>query len=149
MAIREEADLTVVTGDDRFHYVPPRTEVQWLDQPEHHDYKAAADYLSLLTAGPTADRIADSLRSRSIHHAKAKDILRAAQLAPLPPANYHVQRDLSKIAQGEALSPILLIRGRGEQGVPLTIADGFHRVCAVHAHSEDTEIPYQITSWDY
>ena len=122
--------------------------VLWLDEPEHHDYAAAADYLSLLTPRPSAERIADSLKTKQVRTAKAKDILRAAQLGPLPASNEHVAKDAAKIAQGVELSPILLVRGRGEIGVPLTIADGYHRVCASYLHDENTDIPYQIAGWD-
>ena len=69
------------------------------------------------------------------------DILRAAQLSLLPVENPHVAADLTKIGKGVALSPILLVRGDIVAGVPLQIADGYHRVCASYHTDENTDIP--------
>ena len=79
-------------------------------------------------------------------HKKAKDILRAAQLNLLPNDNPHVVADLAKIKKGQALSPILLIRGDYATGVPLQIADGYHRVCASYYTDENTDIPVVLVS---
>ena len=43
--------------------------------------------------------------------------------------------------KGNALSPILLVRGDFATGVPLQIADGYHRVCASYHTDENTDIP--------
>jgi len=75
----------------------------------------------------------------NITHRKAKDILRASQLALLGEDNKHVASDLRKAASGAALSPILLLRGDEEH--PLIIADGYHRVCASYWIDENTDIP--------
>jgi hypothetical protein len=72
-------------------------------------------------------------------HRKAKDILRASQLALLGQDNKHVASDLAKVANGAALSPILLIRGTDQR--PLIVADGYHRVCASYWLDENTDIP--------
>jgi hypothetical protein len=45
------------------------------------------------------------------------------------------------------LFPILLIRGNGGKHLPLTIADGYHRACAVYWNSEDDFIHARIASW--
>ena len=74
-----------------------------------------------------------------ITHRKAKDILRASQLALLGEDNKHVAADLRKAASGAALSPILLLRGGVEH--PLIVADGYHRVCASYWIDENTDIP--------
>ena len=39
------------------------------------------------------------------------------------------------------MSPILLVRGDFTTGVPLQIADGYHRVCASYHTDENTDIP--------
>ncbi len=74
---------------------------------------------------------------------KAKDIFRASGLSLLGVSNYHVKKDLSKIADGEKLSLILLVRREGERVV---IADGYHRMCAVYSQDEDSLIPCKIVS---
>jgi hypothetical protein len=38
----------------------------------------------------------------------------------------------------------LLVRGSLASGLPLTVADGYHRICASHYLDEDAEIPYRI-----
>jgi hypothetical protein len=119
-------------------------KVKWLGKPEAHDFPAAADYLALLADSHTVEELTYSLQTSDVVHKKAKDILRAAQLSLLPVDNPHVASDLSKIKKGEALSPILLVRGDFATGVPLQIADGYHRVCASYHTDENTDIPVVI-----
>ena len=114
---------------------------KWLEKPEPHDFPAAADYLALLADSQTVKQLTEALQAGSIAHKKAKDILRAAQLRLLPVDNPHVAADLSKIKKGQPLSPILLVRGDFVTGVPLQIADGYHRVCASYHTDENTDIP--------
>ncbi|WP_067676545.1 hypothetical protein [Nocardia miyunensis] len=115
--------------------------VRWLDEPESHDYPAAADYLELLADPDTVSTLLRHLRAAPIVHKKAKDILRAAQLTLLPPDNPHVRADLAKILTGAALSPILLVQGDLITGTPAQIADGYHRVCACYHADENIPIP--------
>jgi hypothetical protein len=115
--------------------------VRWKDEPDEHDYPAAASYLSLLAEPAAVARLVQGLKTAPIEHHKAKDILRASGLPDLPLDNIHVASDLAKIRSGEALSPILLVRGRIARGVPLQIADGYHRVCASYQLDEDSDIP--------
>jgi hypothetical protein len=125
---------------------PAMASVKWLEQPEAHDFPAAADYLALLAEPGTANELAEKMKAGVVSHKKAKDILRAAQLRLLPGDNPHVAADLSKIKKGQALSPILLVRGDFTTGVPLQIADGYHRVCASYHTDENTDIPVVIVS---
>jgi hypothetical protein len=118
--------------------------VTWLDEPEEHDYPAAADYLELLADGDTVATLVDLLRDAPVVHKKAKDILRAAQLQLLPPDNPHVRVDLAKILTGKALSPILLIQGDLATGAPMQVADGYHRVCACYHTDENIPIPTKL-----
>jgi hypothetical protein len=118
--------------------------VKWLEKPEAHDFPAAAAYLALLADPGTANQLAEKLKAGVIAHKKAKDILRAAQLTLLPVENPHVSTDLAKIKKGQELSPILLVRGDFTKGVPLQIADGYHRVCASYHTDENTDIPVVI-----
>lgn len=115
--------------------------VKWLEKPESHDFPAAADYLALVADAHTVNELTAQLRAGDVVHKKAKDILRAAQLRLLDADNPHVAADLAKIKKGQPLSPILLIRGNYATGVPLQIADGYHRVCASYHTDENTDIP--------
>jgi hypothetical protein len=120
--------------------------VKWLEKPEAHDFPAAADYLALLADSNIVNELTQRLQTGTIVHKKAKDILRAAQLSLLPVDNPHVAADLTKIKKGNPLSPILLVRGDLATGVPLQIADGYHRVCASYHTDENTDIPVIIAS---
>ncbi len=120
--------------------------VKWLEVPDAHDFPAAADYLDLIADAATVKKLTKRLQAGTIVHKKAKDILRAAQLRLLPEDNPHVVTDRAKIKQGQALSPILLVRGDLIMGVPLQIADGYHRVCASYYTDENTDIPVILVS---
>jgi hypothetical protein len=116
-------------------------KMKWLPKPENHDYQAAEDYLSLIMPAKKAAEWRQKLSAAQdeIIHRKAKDILRASRLALLDEKDKHVASDLLKVSSGQALSPILLLRGDGEH--PLVIADGYHRVCASYWIDENTDIP--------
>jgi len=64
----------------------------------------------------------------------------------LPEDNVHVTKDLEKVKKGELLSPVLLVRGRLDGHVPLTVADGYHRICASYHLDEDADIPCRIVA---
>ncbi|BBX63959.1 hypothetical protein MSAS_31330 [Mycobacterium saskatchewanense] len=120
--------------------------VKWLEEPEVHDFPAAADYLALVAEPGIANQLAEKMKTGVVSCKKAKDILRAARLTLLPDDNPHVAADLTKIKKGQPLSPILLVRGDFTTGVPLQIADGYHRVCASYHTDENTDIPVIIVS---
>lgn len=119
--------------------------VKWLDEPEDHDFGAAADYLSMVAEAATVEATVTALRGAETVFRKAKDILRAAELILLTPDNPHVRSDLAKIAGGKKLSPILLVRGSAADR--MQIADGYHRVCASYLTDENTPIPCRLVSW--
>ena len=118
--------------------------VHWKDEPDSHDYPAAASYLALVADPATAEVLVEGLRNAPIERHKAKDILRASGLPALPLENVHVAKDVAKVKADTALSPVLLVRGDIHRGYPLQIADGYHRVCASHHLDEDTDIPCRI-----
>lgn len=119
-------------------------KVHWKDTPEDHDYPAAADYLSLVLHPQVVDRVVEGLRAAEVTAHKAKDLLRASELPLLPHSNEHVAKDLAKALDGEELSPVLLVRGDAVRGMPLVIADGYHRVCAAYHMDENVEVPAKI-----
>ena len=123
---------------------PARKKKRWKERPDDHDYPAAEDYLSLVTSAATAKKLARRLRSVPLVHRKAKDLLRASRLPLLAPDNFHVSKDLKKVAEGRLLSPVLLVRGTLRPEVPLIVADGYHRICASYHLDEDADIPCRI-----
>ena len=114
----------------------------WMDEPEEHDFPAASDYLTLVMSDAQAEKVVEALRHAPLLHRKAKDLLRASGLALLPRDNAHVASDLKKVAAGKRLSPVLMVRGR--DGVPLRVADGYHRICASYWLDENTDIPCRM-----
>ena len=120
------------------------TKEHWKSEPDDHDYPAAADYLSLLMDKGEVTNAVAALRKATVTHGKAKDLLRASRLALLPADNVHVKKDLAKVDGGHLLSPVLLLRGRLDADVPLTVADGYHRICASYHIDADADIPCRL-----
>lgn len=112
----------------------------WLTEPEEHDYPAAFDYLELLYPSKKASELVSELKKTETTIKKAKDILRASELALLDKDNKHVKENIKKSKKGIKLSPILLIRNEHK----LIIADGYHRLCAIYYLSEDLEVPCKL-----
>lgn len=99
----------------------------WLEEPRKGNYAAALDYLDLHFEEGACRKIVSRLRKEEVVVKKAKDILRASRLHLLPENNVHVQENIRRVKKHERLSPILLVRG-----IPLLIADGYHRLCSVY-----------------
>ena len=116
--------------------------MKWMDEPEAHDYDAAWAFLSLLVSPEVCTRTVQLLRDASLVKRKAKDIIRASRLEVLPEHEAHVANDLAKIVSGRLVSPVLLVRTPGG----LQVADGYHRVCAVHHFDVDEDIPCKLVS---
>jgi hypothetical protein len=55
-----------------------------------------------------------------------------------------VSEDLKRIQKGKALAPVLLVRDDVATGLPLIVADGYHRICAVCYFDESAPIPCRI-----
>ena len=118
----------------------------WKTQPDTHDYPAAENYLTLVMDKAIARKVVAALKRAPTEHRAAKDVLRASQLPLLPRENLHVVGDLRKIKKGKALSPVLLIRGDAATGAALTVADGYHRVCASWYRDENIPVACRIVS---
>ena len=117
-------------------------DIQWLPEVEAHNYPAAASYLGLLHPEPRVAQLITELKAAALVQFKAKDILRAARLSPLGMSNDHVEKDRKKIRNGTALSPLLLVRDEPDGKV--VVADGYHRLCAIHDLDEDAWVRCKI-----
>ena len=116
--------------------------IEWLSEPEEHNYPAAESYLSLTFDQRTAASYAKRLARARVSQFKAKDIFRASNLPLLGISNSRIEKDRKKIVKGKKLSPLLLVRDSGNGKV--IIADGYHRLCAVYQFDEDALIPCKI-----
>jgi len=119
-----------------------KTTIEWHNEPEAHDYTAAASYLSLTLGRRAAKNAAKELERAKISEFPAKDIFRASTLSLLGVSNSHVEKDRKKIVRRKKLSPLLLFRDKASG--KLVIADGYHRLCAVYTFDEDAMIPCKI-----
>ena len=112
----------------------------WKDKPEDEDFPSAQSFLSLLVGLDAATKLAKALRKQKLlAHFAAKDILRASGLPLLAANDSEVFSDFEKIKHGEKLSPVLLVHG-----VPLWVADGYHRVCVSYHLDEKESVPCRI-----
>jgi hypothetical protein len=118
------------------------TSIKWLADPEEKDYLAAHSFLSMVIEPAELDETIAALRAAPEGHWRAKDLLRAAGLAPLrAKQSAEVAEKLRKIEDGIAISPILRVGGIRES---LVIADGYHRVSAAHRVDEDALVPGRL-----
>jgi hypothetical protein len=119
-----------------------RFHIRWLRQPKAANYPAALSYLLLLFDEKTARGIVRKLKRAPLVNFKSKDIFRASGLSLLGVSNYFVEQDRRKILDGEALSPILLVRDPVTRRV--IVADGYHRMCSVYGFDEEAPIHCKI-----
>jgi hypothetical protein len=121
-----------------------KSKLIWRDTPESQDYEAAASYVSLILRLSRVKALIGRLRAARVTQRSAKDLLRASSLPLLSRDDSSVQEDLKKIAKGKALSPVLLIRGDLTAAIPLTVADGYHRICAVCYFDEGAPVACKL-----
>jgi hypothetical protein len=122
-----------------------KSKIIWLDTPEPADYEAALSFLSLLYSPARSQSLVRSLRSRPPLERAAKDLLRAAGLPLLPAEESKVREDLKKISKGKPLAPVILVTGDMTTGIPLVVADGYHRICAACHFDEDATVQCRMT----
>ena len=119
-----------------------RFRIRWLAQPKAGNYPAALSYLCLVFDDKAAAKYVRLLKRAPVTQFKSKDIFRASALSLLGISNFFVERDRKKILEGEALSPILLVRDLANRRV--IVADGYHRLCSVYSFDEEAPIPCKI-----
>jgi hypothetical protein len=124
------------------------SNLEWAAKDEDEDFDAAEKYLSLLCTDARAKALVVGLRNSKTVERAAKDLLRAAHLPLLPNDEEHVAEDLKRIQKGKALAQVLLVRGDITTGLPLIVADGYHRICAVCYFDESAPIPCRIADID-
>jgi hypothetical protein len=121
-----------------------KEQLAWKTKPDQGDYEAAQAYLSLVFRATHADALVKALHKAPIKQRSAKDLLRASGLPLLPKDEASVGDDLRKISKGKPLAPVLLVCGDMTKGIALTIADGYHRICAVCHYDEFAPIACQM-----
>ena len=123
-----------------------KEKIVWNKKSEAKDFDGALDFLSLIFPHPKVERLLQGLHEAANIERAAKDLLRASHLPLLPRDEPHVDDDLKKIHKGKPLAPVLLIRGDMTMGLPLIVADGYHRICAICYYDETAPIPCRMAS---
>lgn len=116
----------------------------WMHEPREREYRAAHSFLSLLLTDEAAEATVEALRRAPVVPREAKDILRASGLDAVPPDNPKVAKKIRRIRASQPLAPVLLVRGRLHDGAHLTIADGFHRICAAITCAPGARVPAKL-----
>jgi hypothetical protein len=112
----------------------------WKGKPESEDYDGAHRDMSLLYSDVEAAKVLRALREAKTSEYPAKDLLRASDLPLHQRDDPHVDANLKRIHKGKPLAPILLLRGAKSQGITLTVADGYHRICAICHYDKNAPI---------
>lgn len=123
-----------------------KPKLLWTNEGAASDFEAARRYLSLLAPDAKVGALVKNLRNAKIVDHAAKDLLRAAQLPLLPRDEPHVDADLKRIHKAKPLAPILVVRGDFALGLPLVVADGYHRICAVCYFDENAPVHCRVAS---
>src|ERR1700733_9880010 len=113
-----------------------KEQIVWKMKSEAKDYEGARNFLSLIFPDAKAERLLRALHKTENIERAAIDLLRASSLPLLPRDEPHVDEDLKRIHKRKALPPVLLVRGDMSKGVPLIVADGYHRICAICYYDE-------------
>jgi hypothetical protein len=117
-----------------------KAKLVWKKKAEKKDFEGALAYLSLVHSQAKAAKLVHALRLAKGKKHTAKDLLRASALPLLERDEPHVAADLERIYKGKSLPPVLLIRGDATRGVPMTVADGYHRICAICFFDENAPV---------
>lgn len=110
--------------------------LRWRKDVAHHDYAAAASYLSVRFGERRAQEVSEKLQKLPVTTRRANDILRATRRDPLSLSDPGVLKDLKKVLAGQKLSPVLVAEG--------DIADGYHRVSLAYALDPYAEVPLKL-----
>ncbi len=117
-------------------------KTRWLSKPTKDDYRAARSYLSLLYDERRVATSCFRLKNARVVWYKAEDVIRASGLSLLGLSDDHVKKERKRVRSGQRLAPVLLVKD--PRSARLVIADGYHRLCAVHACDENIVVPCKI-----
>lgn len=117
-----------------------RVPIRWREDVAAHDYAAAMAYLTLRFDERRAKTVVARLGKAALTRRRANDILRAAALDPAPLEDPGVIKDLIKVIEGKALSPVLVVSSAAHAD----IADGYHRVSLVYRLDPYGEVPLRL-----
>jgi hypothetical protein len=120
----------------------PGPAVRWKKDVVAHDFDAAEAFPSIRMNPDKAKRLVARLKQAPVTERRANGILRASgrDPLPLPLTDPGVLHDLTKVAAGKKLSPILAVSF--DDGAE--IADGYHRVSLAYALDPCGTVPLRL-----
>jgi hypothetical protein len=120
---------------------PSEVPIRWREDVAEHDYAAAEAYLSIKLGTRSGEKAVARLRKAKLTRRRANDVLRAAGLTAAPLDDPGVVKELIKLIEGKALSPILVVSGGAQE---TDIADGFHRISFVYRVDPYGVVPLKL-----
>ena len=121
-----------------------KPDLKWSEEEEDEDFDAAFKYLSLLRPEAKARALVKKPSRLEAYRARRERLVARGSASLLPSDEPHVDQDLKRIQKSKALAPVLLVRGDMGNGLPLVVADGYHRICAVVYFDESAPVRCQI-----
>lgn len=118
----------------------------WEKDPSPDDLNAARLYLSMVLSPDAARKALSQFQRVSNTLLEAKDVLRASDLPLLEEDEPKVAEVVRRIEKKKKLSPVLLLRGDARKGVPMTVADGYHRICGSFYFDKKCPVACRIIS---
>lgn len=118
-------------------------------KPVAQDYTGAQAFLNLCCPPDVSAALLAKLKSSKVTQARANDILRASKLKPITDNDPGVAKEIDNIKSQVVLPPVLLVQGDVFRGIPLVIADGFHRVCAAFLRDPDAVVSCVLAVVDW
>ena len=115
-------------------------KLPWGKDVDENHYAAALDFLSLQWVPERAEPVVDRLREAPFVKKLPGDLLRAANLKPLPLTDNGVLQELRKAIIDAEFVPLLVVNL--PDGVIL--ADGYHRASAAYHLAPFHKVPVQI-----
>jgi hypothetical protein len=106
------------------------------------DFDAAEASLSIRLDAEKAKSLVKKLKHVTLTERRADDIIMACRREPLPVDDPGVRQDPTKVAQGQGLSPVVVV----SLAEWADIADGYHRVSLTYALDPVGSVPVRIAA---
>ena len=123
-----------------------KLKVKWSKKGELADFAAAQKYLALLTSDAKAKALVAPCAKRSLSNTRRRTCCGRRNCRSCRAYDPHVDEDLKRIEKEKSLPQVLLIRGDMGRSLPLVVADGYHRICAVIYFDESAPVSCRIVT---
>jgi Kef-type K+ transport system membrane component KefB len=116
-----------------------RDPSSWRSDVGRRELAGAEGFLrTVLSPEHVEEAMRQFTNAQQLRHWKAKDILKASKLDPLPAHSARAPKKLERLSRGKKLAPVLLVHREGQ---PTIVADGYHRACTSYLAGPRTCVP--------